>query len=78
MGGGNVLKYGCWRASWAEILSPGTSFNIFWARSSVLLGSWLSLSDTEQQRLAQLHPPFDLSPVPDRPIVADNMAALTG
>lgn len=36
MGGGSVLKYGCFRESCAEIRSAGTPFNIFWTRSSVL------------------------------------------
>lgn len=43
-----MLKYGCRRASGAEILSAGTICSNLWTRSSVLPGSWSNLKDTEE------------------------------
>lgn len=76
MGGGRVLKYGCRRASWAEILSAGTILSILWTRSSVLLGSCFNLwtqrtskgvsMATRRRRLAWLYDDV-VSPTFSRP-----------
>lgn len=55
MGGGSVLKYGCCRASCAEIRSAGTSINIVWTRSSVLWGSWFNLIHGDTQGVMDVY-----------------------